>query len=174
MERLTRDLLSTARRRNDDAIETAPVDLGEIAEAAGSRLRILAERRGIVMDTDVGAESGIAAHADAIEQAVVTVVHNAIKYATSRCIVSVCRDSAASVELRVSDDGPGFSASALVHAFDRFWRESGSDRNGGHGLGRPIARSIVERFHGSIAIANASAGGAIVSMRFPASNVSGR
>ena len=175
MERLTRDLLSTARRRNDDANETAPVDLGEIAEAAGSRLRILAERRGIVMDTDVGAESGIAAHADAIEQAVVTVVHNAIKYATSRCIVSVRRDSATSVEVRVSDDGPGFSASALEHAFDRFWRESGSDRNnGGHGLGLPIARSIVERFHGSIAIANSSAGGAIVSMRFPALNISGR
>jgi signal transduction histidine kinase len=72
------------------------------------------------------------------------------------------------VALRVGDDGSGFSADALKHAFDRFWREaSGTGAATGHGLGLSIARSIVERYRGSIALANRPGGGAVVTVSLP-------
>lgn len=108
MERLTRDLLSSARRTGDDTAGAVPVDLGDITEAAISRLRILAERRGVVVAVNVETENEIAALPDALEQAVVIVVHNAIKFATSSCVVTVGAAAAGSVELRVRDDSRDF------------------------------------------------------------------
>jgi two-component system phosphate regulon sensor histidine kinase PhoR len=168
MERLTRNLLATARRSDGDAAPAAIlVDLGDVAQAAVSRMRILADRRGVLVRTDCTGEATIAADPDEIEQAIVGVVHNAIKFAAPQGTlrVSVCT-SERFAEIRVSDDGPGFSESALAHALDRFWRESGSDRQGGHGLGLPIARAIVERHGGIITLANTADGGAVVTLTF--------
>lgn len=172
MERLTRNLLSTARRSDGDpAPAAALLDLGDIAQAAVSRMQILADRRGVLVLADCTGEAVIAANADEIEQAVVTILHNAIKFAAPHGTVrlTVCA-SERFVEIRVSDDGPGFSELALAHAFDRFWRESGSDRHAGHGLGLPIARTIVERHGGMIALANAADGGAVVALTFNREN----
>jgi signal transduction histidine kinase len=168
MERLTRKLLATARRSDGDAAPAATIlDLGDVALAAVSRMRILADRRGLLVQTECIGEAIIAADPDEIEQAIVSVVHNAIKFAAPRGTVRVlvCT-SERFTEIRVSDDGPGFSESALAHAFDRFWRDGGSDRQGGHGLGLPIARAIVERHGGIITLANAADGGAVVALTF--------
>jgi two-component system OmpR family sensor kinase len=168
MERLTRNLLATARRSDGDAAPAATLlDLGDVAQAAVSRMQILADRRGVIVRSDCTGEATIAADPDEIEQAVVIVVHNAIKFAAPRGTVRVSVfTSERFVEIRVSDDGPGFSESALAHAFDRFWRESGSDRQSGHGLGLPIARAIVERHRGTVTLANAADGGAVVALTF--------
>lgn len=168
MERLTRNLLASARRSEGDAAPAAiPFDLGEVAQAAVSRLRILADQRGVLVRTDCPGETTIAADPDEIEQAVVTVLHNAVKFAPPTGTVRVSAFTCGRLaEIRISDDGPGFSESALAHAFDRFWRGSGSDRQGGYGLGLPIARAIVERHGGTITLANAPDGGAVVALTF--------
>jgi two-component system sensor histidine kinase MprB len=72
------------------------------------------------------------------------------------------------VEIAVQDSGAGFSADALTHALERFWREPGTEAGGGTGLGLAIARSIVEAHKGSITLANAPGGGALVRLNFPA------
>jgi signal transduction histidine kinase len=167
MERLTRNLLSSARSRGNEAVATEVVDLADIAAMASSRLQILAAQRGISLRVGETAAPPIEGRSDEIEQAVITLLHNAIKFAppngTIRLTVRAVADS---TELRVADDGPGFSEQALTHAFDRFWQESGSTRSGGHGLGLSIARSIVERYRGSIELANSASGGAIVIVSF--------
>jgi two-component system sensor histidine kinase MprB len=97
------------------------------------------------------------------------VLHNAIKYATAggNVEVRVTRDDDA-VELCVSDDGRGFSEEGLQRAFDRFWRDDEARALPGSGLGLAIAKAAVERYGGTIAIANGAAGGAVVRLRFPA------
>jgi signal transduction histidine kinase len=72
-------------------------------------------------------------------------------------------------QLTVSDDGPGFSQAALLRAFDRFWRDDAARGRDGTGLGLSLAKTIVERYGGAIALANAEPHGAIVRMTFPAS-----
>jgi signal transduction histidine kinase len=65
---------------------------------------------------------------------------------------------AADVAFIVADAGPGISAAALPHIFDRYWQ--GRDRHGGAGLGLAIVKGIVDAHGGSIvATSPAGAGG---------------
>mgnify|MGYP001131207185 CR=1 FL=1 len=50
-------------------------------------------------------------------------------------------------EVRIEDDGPGFSASALEHLFEPFFTE----KPGGLGLGLAVAQHIVQAERGHLA-----------------------
>lgn len=169
LEALTRDLLAAARADAPRAASPVPVDLGAIASRAADRLGVLAESRGIRVVRRLQAETVGCDDPDTLERAVVTVLHNAVKYAPDGGTVElhVARDGDA-VELCIADDGPGFSPDALTRAFDRFWRDDEARSREGSGLGLAIAKAIVESSGGSIAIANAHDGGAVVRLRFAA------
>jgi two-component system sensor histidine kinase MprB len=77
-------------------------------------------------------------------------------------------------ELSIRDEGPGFSQTALLRGFDRFWRDDAARGCEGSGLGLSLAKTIVEGHGGTIALANAQPHGAIVAMTFPAATGSRR
>jgi signal transduction histidine kinase len=170
METLTRNLLATARAAShaEDVLDV--VAAGDLVRAVVSRIGILAARRGVELRTSIAVEATIAGRFDELEQALLTVVHNGLKHArTNGCVTVGVRLERGAVEIRVTDDGAGFSPAALQRALDRFWRESGTASDVGHGLGLPIANAIVTRFGGNIALTNASHGGASVAFTFPRS-----
>jgi signal transduction histidine kinase len=189
LEALTRDLLAAARA--DAATDGAAtnggaaggartaVDIAALVTAAAARLRVLAEARAVRIEVDAAPGAAVLGAAAELERALVTVLHNAVKYAPEhgRVEVRVARandddgdgvDGADVVEVTVADDGPGFSATGLERAFDRFWRAEETRSRPGTGLGLAIAKTIVERWGGTIAIANGARGGALVTLRFPA------
>jgi len=182
LEGLTRDLLAAARADVEPAGDgrsgdIEPVDTDVVTTAATERLAILADARGIRLRTALAGPAFVRADRNALERAVVTVVHNAIKYAREAVDVRVlCEDG--TVTLAVEDDGAGFSQQALSHAFDRFWRDEEARSTEGSGLGLSIARAIVEKAGGTISLANRNSGGARVTITFPAEpcedDVSGR
>lgn len=168
LEGLTRRLLAAARATAFEAGPVQTADLAEIASSVAARTRRLAAARGVTIRTELAPDAVVACGADDIEEAVLTIVNNAIKHASSQGTISVdVAVRGADVELRVGDDGSGFSAAALEHAFDRFWREADDGAATGHGLGLSIAHAIVERFSGSLALVNRDGGGAVVTMRLP-------
>ena len=172
LEALTRDLLTVARAdANGAAAPLAEIDLNDVAADAVRRLAVLAAERNVHVDLDAAAATTatILAERDGLSRAVITVLHNAIKYAADAGTVEVrvARDGDF-VELCVSDDGHGFSAEGLRRAFDRFWRDDETRTLPGSGLGLAIAKATVERFDGTISIANGEGGGAVVRLRFPA------
>jgi signal transduction histidine kinase len=67
------------------------------------------------------------------------------------------------VVVEVEDDGPGIPAEARDRIFEVFY----SSRGGGTGLGLPIARQIVERHGGTIALAGAEGLGTTFRIRLP-------
>jgi signal transduction histidine kinase len=73
------------------------------------------------------------------------------------------------VRIEIADDGPGFTPDALAHATERFWRGDAAHPRGGTGLGLAIARTIVEANRGSLQLANAVDGGAVVTIKLAAS-----
>ncbi len=169
LEALTRDLLAAARADASADSQPAPVDLGALASAVAARLEVLADARGVRIDVAAPAGALVLGAAAELERALVTVLHNAVKYAPAGGTVAlrVARPGDA-VEVTVADDGPGFSPAGLERAFERFWRAEETRSQPGTGLGLAIAKTIVERWGGTIVVANGERGGGLVRLRFPA------
>lgn len=91
------------------------------------------------------------------------ILANGIRHATSQVIVKVRILSHKCVEISVADDGPGFTAQDLEHAFDYFYKGP----QGHTGLGLSIAKIIVEAQRGEIKIMNRPEGGASVQITLP-------
>jgi heavy metal sensor kinase len=93
-----------------------------------------------------------------LRQALVNIVHNAVKYSPAGEVISVRvgNGSGNRVSIEIQDNGPGIPAEDQPKVFDRFyrvdkarWRESG-----GAGLGLSIAKWAVEAHGGTIALSS--------------------
>ena len=167
MESIIGELLSAARGERA-RLQRERTDVVVIVKAVAERLKpaIVAKHGAIALQVPAAAD--IIADPPALERAILAVTHNAVGYAPAGGLVELHVSSEGNcVEIQVRDDGPGFSRGALLHAFERFWRDEGGGRHGS-GLGLTIAKSLVEGCGGSIRISNRTTGGARVSMRFRA------
>ncbi|MFC1660240.1 ATP-binding protein [Gemmatimonadota bacterium] len=100
---------------------------------------------------------------EAFKDAVFLILHNAGEFGGGKAVrVSLGREGQ-NAHLKIQDDGPGFSAEALLEAHDPFYSTS----PGGLGLGLPHARKIIKRQGGEIYLRNAEGGGAEVEIVLP-------
>ena len=107
-----------------------------------------------------------------LRQALVNVIHNAVKYSPVGGTISVrvFLEHGDRAVIEVSDDGPGIPVEDQAKVFDRFyrvdkarWRESG-----GTGLGLSIVKWAVEAHGGNVALDSNANGGCKVSISLPA------
>ncbi len=104
-----------------------------------------------------------------IEQAVGNLIENAIRHAGSDITLAASREPhSGALAIAVTDQGPGFTAEFLPHAFERFSRADGARGRGGSGLGLAIVATIAAAHGGT---ASASSGpdrpGAMVTIMIP-------
>ena len=174
LEALTRDLLAAARAEaTASASSRDRVALADLTEGVVERLAPLARKRQIAVRAPQPGDVAVTGSETALRRALLCIVHNALKYARTSVEIAADRDGD-KINLRIMDDGPGFSSAALAHATERFWREDGARARGaedtsGSGLGLAIASVIVRASHGSLELANDADGGAVVAIRLPAS-----
>ena len=168
MEALIGDLLSAARAESR-ALKLERLDAGELMREVSARLRPAAAAKGADVALTADNDARILADRTSLERAMLAIGHNAVKHAppNGRVRLTVASTSG-EVEISVRDNGPGFSADALQHAFERFWRDEAGRSHGGTGLGLAIAKATVEAFGGKIALLNGDGGGAEVRISFPA------
>lgn len=148
---------------------------GRLAADAPSRLRL-----------EVGHIEPVRVRGDeeALRRVALILLDNAMKYTlakgvevaegtdkkTGRVTVIVERVGAEAV-LRVQDTGIGIEAVDLPHIYERFYRADTARRRGeGTGLGLPIARALVERLHGRIAVESVPGQGSTFSIWLPAAD----
>jgi two-component system sensor histidine kinase KdpD len=88
-----------------------------------------------------------------IEQVLVNLLDNAIKYSPSGTTIAVEAERAAETMIvRVTDEGPGIPPDAREAVFDMFYRVRAGDKQAaGTGLGLSICRGLVEAHGGKIA-----------------------
>jgi PAS domain S-box-containing protein len=91
-----------------------------------------------------------------LEQVVVNLVNNAIKYAPeSYHIYMKIENEGTMVRISVTDTGPGIKSDKIPQLFDRYYRADASGRQvSGLGLGLYISAEIIERHGGQIGVAS--------------------
>ena len=172
---LVDDLLSLSRlerlKGTDISLENHP--LGTLLRHAVSLCRESALAKGISLD--LSCPDGLSVMVDPIlmEQAVVNLVDNAVKYNPDGCEVRVDAVHDAidgHVVIRVVDTGAGIGKEHLPKLFNRFYRvDKGRSRNqGGTGLGLAIVKHIVKYHNGRIDVESTKGKGSCFSITIPA------
>jgi signal transduction histidine kinase len=100
-----------------------------------------------------------------LEQALANLVDNALRYGEGTIELRAVEGER--IELHVGDEGPGFPAGFLDHAFERFSRADEARSRGGAGLGLSIVAAIAQAHAGEAKAANRSGGGADVMLALP-------
>jgi PAS domain S-box-containing protein len=153
LSHLMDDLLDIGRVMSAKIVlDRKPTDLHEIAEAALATLRESGKlERHIV--TFEGAPVWIDADATRIDQIVVNLVTNALKYTPAGGLIKIqVTRSAGKAELRVEDDGMGIDPDLLHRVFDLFFQgKPPLDRlQGGLGIGLTLVKRLAELHGGSV------------------------
>ena len=92
-----------------------------------------------------------------MRQALGNLVDNALRHGDGPVRLSAEQDNG-SVELHVTDEGPGFPADFLPRAFERFTRADHARARGGTGLGLAIVDAIARAHGGRVQAANTAPG----------------
>ena len=110
---------------------------------------------------------------DRIEQVLINIITNAIKYTPQggRVLITTMY-MYNSITIKVIDNGIGIPEENLEHIFERFYRvdKARSREMGGTGLGLAIAKEIVEAHDGTIEIKSKSGSGTEVIITLPVKN----
>jgi signal transduction histidine kinase len=161
LSRIADDLLLLARAEQGRVpLRREPVDVADVLETVAGRFQSRAdsERR----DLSVSADDPLVVSADRLllEQALGNMVDNAFTHGAGR-ITLKAEQRNGSAELHVLDEGAGFPAGFLHHAFERFSRGQKLQADG-TGLGLAIVDTIADAHEGNATAANANGGGADV------------
>ncbi len=170
---LINDLLDLARiEAGAVELQSDWIDLSVVAHATGRMLEPLAAARGVSLRID--GRNGPRARADrrAIQQVLINIVGNAIKFGAENGEVIVEFRDGDPVEIRVRDTGPGMSSTQIERAMQPYGRcqvepSQTAPSIGGTGLGLPIARRLVELHGGTLVIDSAPGTGTSVVITLP-------
>jgi two-component system OmpR family sensor kinase len=162
---LVNELLGMARLDSGQALQTEPVDVGELLRAVGAALP--PADAPLAIDCAIGAVT-IEADPRLLGRALSNLLRNAQKYATGRIAVAAGRIGG-QVTIAVEDDGPGIPDEERERIFEPFYRlDRSRDRaTGGFGLGLSIARKAVLRHGGSLQADASALGGARFVLSLP-------
>jgi len=152
------DLLSLSRVEEESEAGTVPLArerLRPLLNGALDVCRVKAEPKGITLELDCSDLLSADINAPLIEQAVVNLVDNAIKYSESGASVRISASRIGrQVKISVTDHGSGIEARHIPRLFERFYRvDKARSRNlGGTGLGLAIVKHIAQAHRGTVEV----------------------
>ena len=156
--RLVDDLMDIGRvesgRLELRLTETSVVDCVRRA-VEGLRPRVEDNGLKLVFEVKSRAKSGVPnviADPDRLEQVVINLISNAIKFSPTGGVISVIvRHNKDTVRVAVADEGRGVPDSEKDRIFDKFYQGAKlQDGERGVGLGLPISKAIIEQHGGTI------------------------
>lgn len=153
---LISDLLDISRiEAGKYAIEMRPLSVASVARSVNKAVAEACRRRGVVLEVDIEPELQIRADAGALEQVLINLVENAVKYGPEGGLVELAaREDGAAVRIEVRDEGPGIAPDHRKRVFERFYRvDPGRSRHmGGTGLGLAIVKNLTDVMGGDVGV----------------------
>jgi len=172
MTAIVQDMLMLSRLEAREA-EPSPerVDLRRLIEDVTGMFAHRAQSQGIALTLSIpGDLPHITADAFLIEQMLVNLVDNGLKYTEKGEVRVLCETEGADlVRIEVADSGIGIPAESLPRIFERFYvvDKSRSRKLGGTGLGLAIVKHIVQSHGGTIDVESTPGGGTRFVVRLP-------
>jgi signal transduction histidine kinase len=152
---LVQRILEYSRLQQQRGYEFEPVDLAALVRETVSAFESSLSSRDFSFVVEIGGPSPmVSADPAAIEQALVNLLDNAVKYAgTSRQVIVRLRSLPGSAVIEVVDHGIGIDDADRHRIFEKFYRgRGGSIQREGFGLGLPIVQELVHAHRGRIEV----------------------
>ncbi|SEK43740.1 cell wall metabolism sensor histidine kinase WalK [Paenibacillus sp. OK003] len=154
MSGLTNDLLYLTQIDDSrSAMIHTKFNMSDAVETIILTMEAVIFEKNVCLDYSIEPQLMVHGNSEQIKQVILILLDNAVKYSRAKGSVNVSlKKQNNDVMLAVSNTGEGIAPEHLDRIFDRFYRTDASRarKNGGHGLGLAIARSIVEQHKGEI------------------------
>mgnify|MGYP000903905229 CR=1 FL=1 len=178
MTRLVKDLLQLSRLDNKQMKwNMNEISFVELVKSLVSKMQLEAKSKGHILECYViGDIPKVKGDKDRLEQVILNILNNAIKYTPEGGKVSVYIGKTYNeIYTKVVDNGVGIPEEDLPRIFERFYRvdKARSREMGGTGLGLSIAREIIEAHGGIINISSQYGNGTEVLLKLPYPKVFG-
>lgn len=149
---LIEDLLNVSRANESKLnLNKTTFTIAEMLNSCCNHIRAAGKYR-----LKVTGDEKLQVHADehAIDQVVVNLVNNAVKYAPDSLeVILGIEKPDGFVKISVADKGPGIAPDKVPHLFDRYYQgEVSGFQNSGLGLGLYICAEIIKRHGGKIGV----------------------
>ncbi|MBQ1565996.1 MAG: HAMP domain-containing protein [Clostridia bacterium] len=153
LSRLITDMLQLSRlQAGTEAMEMTMFDVNELLEEVSQSFQTEAKKRNIRIELETAETlSPVLSDRDRIEQVLVILIDNALRYAKSKICLRAS-ENVHEVVIDVWDDGIGISKENLSRVFERFYKVDKSRKDGGTGLGLSIAKKIMDQLEEQIEV----------------------
>ena len=171
MTHIVQDLLTLSRLDSGRSeMNMARFDFGAAIDSVLRSIELEARRHGHELTHDYHDLPMIMGDRGRIEQVMLNVLGNAVKYTPDGGHIRVTAGTVGErVWMEVADDGIGIPEADRSRIFERFYRvdKARSRESGGTGLGLSIATEIVQRHHGSLTLVDRPGPGTTVRLELP-------
>ncbi len=169
--RLTADLRKLAELETR-SLECTPVDIAALLQEAFSlaqeQTAAPARQLSLVLPKIPWPVPAISGDRDLLLAAIYNLLDNALKFTQPGDSIEVRAHQAGSaVYVEVADNGPGIPAEDLPHLGKELYRGQAAHGLPGSGLGLALARAVVERHGGQLAVASRVGEGTVVTVKLP-------
>jgi signal transduction histidine kinase len=143
-------------------VQSAPVDVAQVARTAADFFLPLAQARKMTIDVSIPEHTVARGDPGALRQILINVLDNAAKYGpTGQTIAIGARNEGKLVRLWVDDSGPGIPLANREQVWKPFVRLGGTvdDSTGGAGLGLAIVRDLATAMGAHVGLSDTPTGG---------------
>jgi len=170
---IVEDLLSLSRIEQEDKVKTIKLEEGSIKDVFRSAILICrpkAEEKNIGLQIVCDEQISARFDANLLEQAVVNLLDNAIKYSEPESTIYLkAQPGGSKIKISVEDQGIGIAQKHLPRLFERFYRvDKARSRNmGGTGLGLAIVKHIAQAHSGNVSVESTLGQGSTFTIHLP-------
>ena len=171
MKTLVQEMLDLSRAPQvKEQYKDATTNVTEVAKQVVHNFRVLYPEFTFTFDDDLKHDLWIPIYLNHLEQVVIILMDNAVKYSLNRkeIILSLSKGEE-HVEIAVQDFGMGMTEEDRKKVFSRFYRvdQARSRERGGNGLGLSIAKELIESYDGEISVTTLLNHGSIFKITLP-------
>jgi two-component system phosphate regulon sensor histidine kinase PhoR len=167
------DLMQLSRLEQDEGafrLKRSKAAIAEVIQTAIQLCKTTARQRNIAVSMDADTDLKADMDADLVEQALVNLIDNAVKYSPPHSAIAISAVKTDSeIQISVHDQGIGIAQKHLPRLFERFYRvdKARSRKMGGTGLGLAIVKHIIQSHGGWVTVDSEHGVGSTFTLHLP-------